>query len=258
MKSITRDYTRLNRCRIFRPNNYQMNDTWVELSIAAFDSHVRVLFGMEVSLPWKGHGSAIFFELGRLSPLQQGQGHNRGEACIFIEWDWRIEDGITVLYGSSDSRPKIEKGINTLKGTKIEHVSVIGSVPELVVNFSNGHCLKSMVMTTGDPQWNIRLPDGTWLSCERGHLYAGDGSGSGTSAEEAAMFDRALAIAQRWGTLVSEPIRGNCADCQWFVRIDGDGSLLDFGVCANSASPFDGRVVNRKSGCQAFSSGHQF
>jgi Protein of unknown function (DUF3027) len=228
-----------------------------ELSIHRFASYVRVLSGMEVSLPWKGYGSAIFLELGRLS-LQEGRHHERGEAAIFVEWDWRVENGKTVLYGSSQSRPKIEKGIANLKGTKIEQISAVGSVPELVINFSNGQCLKSMVMTSGDPQWNIRLPNGTWLSCERGRLYAGDGSASGTSAEEAAMFDRAETIARRWGTPVSEPIRGNCADCKWFVRIDGDGSLLDFGVCANSASPFDGRAVNCSSGCPAFSAGHQF
>jgi hypothetical protein len=213
---------------------------------------------MEVSLPWKGYGSAIFLELGRLAPLQPGRHHERGEASICVEWDWRVESAITVLYGSSDSRPKIEKSIANLKGTKIEHISAVGSVPELVINLSNGQCLKSMVMTAGDPQWNIRLPNGTWLSCERGLLCVGDGSASGLGAEEAAMFDRAETITRRWGTPISEPVGGNCANCKWFVRIDGDGSFLDFGVCANSASPFDGRVVNRNSGCAAFATGHQF
>jgi DUF3027 family protein len=229
-----------------------------EISIAQFDDFVRPLVGLSVSLPWKGHGSAIFLELGQLAPLRPGRHHEPGEACIFVEWDWRVEEGTAVLYGSSNSGPKIEKGISTLQGTNIENVSVVGSVPELTINFSNGQCLRSMVMVSGDPQWNIRLLDGSWLSCEHGRLHAGDGSGSGTTAEEAAMFDRAEAIARRWGTPVSEPKRGNCADCKWFVRIDGNGSLLDFGVCANSASPFDGRVVNCDSGCAAFATGHRF
>ncbi len=211
-----------------------------------------------MSLPWKGYGSAIFLELGRLAPLKEGRHHQCGEACIFFEWDWRVEEASKVLYGSSNSRPKIEKGVSGLRGTKIENISVFGAVPELILDFSNGLRLRSMVMVSGDPQWNIRLPNNSWLSCESGRLYAGDGRGSGMMAEEAAMFDRADAIAQRWGTPVSEPKTGNCAGCKWFVRIDGDGSLLDFGVCANSASPFDGRAVNCSSGCAAYAPGPQF
>ena len=235
-----------------------MTNEQAEISIAQFDNFVRPLLGLSVSLPWKGYGSAIFLELGRLAPLEQRRNHQRGEAAISFEWDWRVEDSTSVLFGSSNSRPKIEKGISALQGTKIENIAVFGPVPELVINFSNGQCLRSMVMVSGDPQWNIRLLNGNWLSCEHGRLYAGDGGGSGTTAEEAAMFDRAEAISRRWGTPISEPKRGNCADCKWFVRIDGDGSLLDFGVCANGASPFDGRVVNCGSGCAAFATGHQF
>jgi Protein of unknown function (DUF3027) len=227
-----------------------------EISLAQFEDFVRPLLGLSVSLPWKGYGSAIFLELGLLAPLEEGRHHQRREASISFEWDWRVEDSTTVLYGSSNSRPKIEKGISSLQGTDIEKVSVVGSVPELVVNFSNSQSIRSMVMVSGDPQWSIRLSNDIWLSSERGRLYAGDGSGSGATAEEAAMFDRAEAIARRWGTPVSEPKRGNCADCKWFVRLDG--ALLDFGVCANSASPFDGRVVNCSSGCAAFATGHHF
>jgi hypothetical protein len=168
---------------------------------------------MTVSLPWKGYGSAIFLELGQLAPLQTRRRHERGETCTSFEWDWRVEETETVLYGSSNSRPKIEKGISSLKGTNIKQISVVGSVPELVLDFSNGQTLKSMVMVSGDPQWHIRLPNETWISSESGRLYVGDGGASGTTAEEAAMFDRAEAIAQRWGIPVSEPMSGNCVDC---------------------------------------------
>jgi len=42
------------------------------------------------------------------------------------------------------------------------------------------------------------------------------------------------------------------------VRIDGDADFLDYGVCTAAASPFDGRVVNMRSGCEAFASEDDF
>ena len=63
-----------------------------------FHAMVQPLVGLTVALPWKGYGSTIFLELGQLSPLEsKRQHHNKGEACISVEWDWRVENGTTVL-----------------------------------------------------------------------------------------------------------------------------------------------------------------
>jgi len=223
------------------------------LTLAEANSLVQPLVGLPVSLPWKGYGSAIFLELGSLAPLQHSrQHHNKGEACISIEWDWRIEEGAKVLYGSSNSRPDIERGIEGLRGVSVEKLLVHGQVPELLIQFSNGQRLMSAAMVTGDPEWSIRLPEATWVSCEGGVVYVGGGSGTGTTAEEEATFAHAERTAKRWGVPVAEPNKGRCDNCKWFVCIDGEGHLLDFGVCTSSASPFDGRVVNVASGCGAF------
>jgi hypothetical protein len=218
-----------------------------------FDASVRPLIGMSVSLPWKGYGSTIFLELGQLSPLQLRQRHNRGEACISIDWDWRIEEGAGVVCGSSNSGPEIEKGIADLQGSRVEGLSVAGEVRELVVSFSNGRYLKSMVMRSDNPQWSIRLSPSTWLFSKAGVLYAGDGGAIGLTEEERAVFDLAETTAQRWGKPVAEPKLGSCGDCRSFISLDGNGALLEYGACVESASPFDGRVVNRSSGCAAFS-----
>src|SRR5580658_524949 len=68
------------------------------LSEQDFQNHVRIPQGMEVSLAWKGYGSAIFLELGRLSPPRQPRGqHEQGEACLCVEWDWRVENASSIL-----------------------------------------------------------------------------------------------------------------------------------------------------------------
>lgn len=222
------------------------------LTLAAANLLVRPFVGMPVTLPWKGYGSAILLELGNLAPPKGSGYHNNGEACISIEWGWRVEGGSTVQYGSSNSQSDIKCGIESLRGTSIEKILIHGQVPELLIQFSNAQRLMTAAMVTGDPEWSIRLPDKSWMSCEGGVVYVGDGSGPETTAEERATIAHAKNTAERWGAPIAEPIEGRCDNCKWFVRIDGDFDLLDFGACTSSASPFDGRVVNVKSGCGVF------
>src|SRR6516165_3804889 len=131
--------------------------------IEDFSSLARPLVGLPVSLPWKGYGTMIYLELGRLAPVTSPrQHHGRGEACISVDWDWRVEAGSGILYGSSNSGPEIESGIDSLRGSTIDGISLSGQVPELTVKFSNGHCLRSMSMVAGDPRWSVKLIDGRW------------------------------------------------------------------------------------------------
>lgn len=215
--------------------------------------HLESLRGLSVALPWKGYGSAIFLELGQLSPVtSKRRHHDRGEACIAVEWDWRVEAGRTVLYGSSNSRPEIERGIAGLRAATVTDIAVEGVVPELVVQFSNGHCLRSMVMVDGDPQWSIRLPGEVgWVYPRAGMLFVGDGTSEVTD-EESAVFALAEVTATRWGVPTVSPVMGRCSDCRWFMPVDGEGHLLDYGVCIAASGPLDGRAVNRSGGCPAF------
>lgn len=226
----------------------------IVLSSKEFEELAAPLVGLKVSLAWKGYGSAVFLELGALAPLEsRRQQHNRGQACISVEWDWRVESEVAVLYGSSNSRPEIDAGIRSLQGANIEAVTVIGQVPELVIQFSNGHFLKSMVMVSGDPEWSIKLPDGRWVYARRGKLVIGDGT-SPVSKGEVVAFALAKATAARWGVPRAEPMSGKCSACASFIPIDGEGHLLDYGCCAANGGPLDGRVVERSSGCPSFTS----
>jgi Protein of unknown function (DUF3027) len=225
--------------------------TALPLSRDAFQALVQPLIGLAVSLPWNGYGTVIFLELGQLSPSASKQRYGRGEACIHASRGWRMECGASVLYGSSNRKPAINRGLASLQGARLETGSLVGEVPELVAVFSNGHCLRSMVMLAGDPAWCVRLPDGNTLSIDAGALCVGDGRYEATPEEKAA-FARAEAASLRWGTPSAEPRPGQCMNCRWFVPIDGDGQLLDYGICSADTSPFNGRAVNRESGCPSF------
>src|SRR5262245_10829694 len=221
-------------------------------AVDEFAKLVQPLVGLTVALPWKGAGSAIFLELGQLTPVESSRRHHAaGVACISVEWDWRVEHKSSVLYGSSNTGPRIERGIAGLQGVTIESVSVAGKLPEVIVSFSNGQVLRSMVMDTGDPQWSIRLLDGRYVFARGGEVLLGEGS-SGISEEEEKVFALAESTAARWGTPLDEPTRGQCRRCAWFVLIDGEGHLLDYGVCTSSESMFDGKAVHCTSGCPAY------
>jgi len=222
------------------------------LSEQEFRDCVRPLQGLEVSLAWKGYGSAIFLELGRLSPPQQPRRHEQGQACLRVEWDWRVENASSILFGSSDTGPEIADGIRGLQGSRIDDIAAVGAVPEIVALLSNEQRLRSMAMTTGDPQWGIRLPSGSWISAKSGVLWM-DAEPERITGQDATEMKVSEDAGGRWGIPVAEPVNGKCAACGWFRYLDAHYELLDYGVCLAEASPFDGKVVNRSSGCPSFS-----
>ena len=217
-----------------------------------YQKQIQKLIGLTASLPWKGYGSAIFIELGELQPLESTRArHKKGQACLSIEWDWRIEKGCEVFVGSSNSKPKMEKGIQALKGAYIEEIIFIGDIKELEVRFSNGMKLKSMIMNTGYPAWSIRLLTGKYIHAEAGKIIF-EKLNHGLSTEEEMYYALADNAATRWGEPFDTPKKGCCDDCLYFVPIDGEGSLIDYGVCITEKSKFDGQVVNMRSGCPIY------
>lgn len=171
---------------------------------------------------------------------------------VYVSWDWRVEKGNRVVFGSSNSTSGMADGIATLVGSTIKSATILGVIPELSVAFSNESRLQSTAMCTDMSEWDVSLPGNVWISCIDGTVYAGGGSAIALSPEEEAIFDHADVTAQRWGIPVTSAPAGRCDSCAYMRRIDGAGALLDFGVCTSADSPLDGQVVNEASGCPAF------
>lgn len=218
-----------------------------------FEEAISPLLGLEISLAWKGWGSAVFLELGELTPPGETQRYQRGEITIHLGWEWRLEAEHQILLGCANSSPQIEKFFPRLKGDKIVGITMAPDVPELTIYLSSEARLKTMTTARGYPGWYIRLPDSREIRPDQGHVTLGDDRAHGMSEDESVASDRAAEAGQRWGTPVAEPMGGKCSACRSFVRLDGSFALLDYGACINAASPFDGRVVMCRSGCPAFS-----
>jgi hypothetical protein len=222
--------------------------TRTALTVDEANLKLERLAHMPVSFAWKGYGTAIFLELGSLSSEGRRR-HPKGEVTIYVSWDWRVEKGNGVLFGSSNSASGMADGIATLVGSTIKSATILGVIPELSVAFSNESRLQSATMCTNTSEWDVSLPGNVWISCMDGTVYAGDGSAIALSPEKDAIFDHADVTAQRWGIPVTSVPAGRCDSCAYMRRIDGTGALLDFGVCTSADSPLDGRVVNVASGC---------
>jgi hypothetical protein len=135
----------------------------------------EIVSGKVVSHVWQGYGSAIFLELGRLTPRKTRDGkdaHPDGEATLMIEWGWRVERKHSILGGcwSPDRRwPGI---LGRIKGASVIGVELFGTVPEISVLLSNGLRVASFMIAEGQPRWGIisRDPGIGTLCVKRGRL----------------------------------------------------------------------------------------
>src|SRR4051794_7120334 len=84
-------------------------------SLISDDMHILQTFrdpliGLPLSHLWRGAGSAIFLEFGRLTERtylrRDGTRPNPcGEFGLMIQWSWRIEDKASIMCGSWSEEP---------------------------------------------------------------------------------------------------------------------------------------------------------
>ena len=136
-------------------------------------SILATLIGQTVSHVWRGHGSAIFVEFGKLTNSallrNSATGHPRGEACLMIEWGWRIERPRSILGGAWSSERRWPGMFKQMIGNQVAEVEVIGRLPEIVISLNNGLRVMSMMMDAGQPMWAVLTPHGN-VCVKRGAL----------------------------------------------------------------------------------------
>jgi hypothetical protein len=127
---------------------------------STFSPFESALIGLPVSHVWRGHGSAIFVELGRLAPSTRVRrdgsiGNPFGEITLMIEWSWRIERPRSILGGSWSSERRWPGMFKNLQGTKVIGAKLVGTLPEIELSLSNGLRLASFMTAEGQPEWGL-------------------------------------------------------------------------------------------------------
>jgi hypothetical protein len=141
------------------------------------DPTLDLLVGHAVSHIWFGDYSALYFELGELTPSKLirrdgSSGNPRGEFTVYAGFDWRIERPRSV-YGSRDCTRRRQRSITAkLLGTMVTSAGVFGRLPELQIGFSSGMWLTTFGLGRGDPDWSVsfRRPSVIHLSTTQGRL----------------------------------------------------------------------------------------
>jgi hypothetical protein len=123
-----------------------------------FEQFVEPMRGLPVSHAWRGHLSVVFLELGSLSPGRTRKngiaGNPIGEFTIHIEPNWRIEGARSILCGSDDTMPAIERALALVVGTTLKDITCVGRLPELNLQLSVG-ALLTFSAWKGQPNWTV-------------------------------------------------------------------------------------------------------
>lgn len=116
------------------------------------------LIGLPLSHLWRGHGSAIFLEFGRLTPQTRrtgAAGNPSGEFGLMIEWSWRIENRTSILCGSWSGEGLWEPTFDLLRNRAVVDLSVVGRLPEVIVALAEDRYVSSFMTAEGDPRWAL-------------------------------------------------------------------------------------------------------
>ena len=142
--------------------------------------NLGLLIGMTISHVWLGYGSALFLELGMLTEGKKRKddsiGNSKGEVTIIVDFDWRIEGCRSILGGSQDSRKRSISLSRKLLQASVISAQLVGRIPELQLQLSNGFWVVTFSHEKGQPSWAIlfnALGLGS-LGVERGKLKIDD------------------------------------------------------------------------------------
>jgi hypothetical protein len=125
-------------------------------SASALQTFRDGLIGLPLSHLWRGYGSAIFLEFGRLTTRTRRSGeagNPKGELGLMIQWSWRIENTTSILCGSWSKEHLWEPTFDLLREKAVVELSVVGRLPEIVVGLTEGLYVSSFMTGEGNPEW---------------------------------------------------------------------------------------------------------
>ncbi len=117
-----------------------------------------VLSDIFITHAWRGHGSAIFLELGKLTPKLRSDGSSGnpdGEFTLMIGWSWRIEEADHIVCGSESEVEVFEHWLRKLVGRKVLNVTTFGRIPEIMLSLSDDLYVSSFMTAEGGPEWAL-------------------------------------------------------------------------------------------------------
>lgn len=205
---------------------------------------IRLGYGSKLHI---GIGEKLYYE----NPKLEGKYH--GEWDLFSRtYAWKISRDNSILCGNDDDPEFINQILRNLKLGSISHIEKRNAV-DVSLHFSYGIVIDFFCCSTDDNQMMIMN------NRERAYEFTIDGiyevdinEHFDTLAEiESVLKELSEKCDKRWNELVPKNNSDEkCDDCFFFRGISGYFYFWDYGICSNEESPYDGKLVGFKSGCQ--------
>lgn len=147
-----------------------------------FDLLAQYLVGQTIGDVWRGHGSALFVEIGPLMPHTRrdgSAGQPQGQISLAAGVSWRIRNERAILCGSWSEEAYWEPAFALLRGTIIVRCELSGALPEVDIATMGGVSMLSFATREGQPEWHMvdrRADPARWFMVRGGQLRLGDGS----------------------------------------------------------------------------------
>jgi len=135
------------------------------LTIGQGNTALRVCEGLRIARAELGYGQTLVLQFGRLKRevrrLSTGRKFTvfNGQLTCSTYSDWRAEKPHSIQFGSGFSDHQIDKWLNSLIGTRINAVALIGRLPELRIELDDGRIISTFTDWSNQPQWSIGFND---------------------------------------------------------------------------------------------------
>jgi hypothetical protein len=149
--------------------------------VANARAFTTALIGKRVSHAWRGYGSVIFLEFGKLRDVHGLNGKSSGpfgELSLMSGWKWRIDSGRSTLAASWSNERRWLPTLKRLIGGKVRSVKFSSGLPHISISLTNGLRVVSPAVDNFS-SWSVigHQPSRGSLSVNRGKLHvAGRGS----------------------------------------------------------------------------------
>ena len=148
-----------------------------KITLADFAEFAAPLRGLPVSHVWRGYGTAVFVEFGKLTQHPK-MNNPRGEFCLDLQFGWRVERSRSIWFGSDSGDRRISNQLSKLVGFVAANISLQGRLPELALCLKPNCWITTFSAEAGQPEWTLFLPDGSWCYVFNGVLYHEDERGA--------------------------------------------------------------------------------
>jgi hypothetical protein len=148
-----------------------------KITYAEFASLAAPMRGLPVSHVWRGYGTAVFLEFGKLRSVPKGN-NPKGEFCLDLQFGWRVERSRSSWFGSDSGDRKISNQLPKLIGTVAANISLQGRLAEVALYLEPQCWVTTFSAAAGQPEWTLFLPDGSWCHVVNGVMYHEDNDGA--------------------------------------------------------------------------------